>query len=323
MSGVLEELGDELAGAATRWYDDYEVALYAEAIAATAPSEWWESAYAGGPPVGPSKLIRPLYMPGNTSGKPPADDGPDVLAVKRAVWRGGRWQGPASSFDDTYSRAFALGKGGNVIETGLAGFQRQMKIQASGSMGDETYQALRYARVPETLPHAGEPLFDATAVELLQKAAAPPPAPSSDELRSLIAGYLRGCMANEPGWHYEQIRPMTHLGRAPASGGTCDCSSHSTGAYYWAGAPDPNHRGYDGYGYTGTLVDNPRVVSPYKIGDLALYGPSTSATSHVTTCYVAGNDASSRWCSHGSETSPVSVGLLYRSDLLLVVRPKL
>jgi hypothetical protein len=122
---------------------------------------------------------------------------------------------------------------------------------------------------------------------------------------------------------------MTHLGRAPEAGGTCDCSGHSTGAYYWARletelpVPDPNGRGFDGYGYTGTLINNPKASSPYKVGDLALYGPSSSSTSHVTTCYAAGDASSSRWCSHGSEDGPYDVSLHYRSDLLVVVRPPL
>jgi hypothetical protein len=319
--GEFRDLGDGLAGTLTRLADEVEVWTYAAAVDAT-PVQWWEKAYAGGPPVGPSELTRPLYFPGNPSGKPPSSDGPDVLAVKRAVWRGGRWQGPASRFDDTFSKAFALGTGGNVSETGLAGFQRQMKIDDTGQYGDASYQAMRYARVPETFPHAGEPLFDAYAVDLLDQAAHGF-VRSPEEMRKAIADYCRGCIGNEPIWHYAQVRPMTHLGTAPELGGSCDCSSHATGAYFWAEAPDPNHRGYDGYGYTGTLVDNPRVGAPYKIGDLALYGASTGSTEHVITCYVAGNADSSRWCSHGSEAAPYDVTLNYRGDLLCIVRPAL
>lgn len=317
----LPELGDRLAGELTRAHDEDEVAAYASAMAAT-PPEWWEQAYKGGPPVGPSKLIRPLYYSGNPGGHPPSDDGPDIEAVKRAVWRGGRWAGPASRFDRSFSRGFALGVSGNVVDTGLAGFQRQMKIQPTGQLGDETYQALRYARVPETFPNAGEPLFDAYAVDLLEKAAKPKP-PKVDAIRREIADYCLGCIANEPKWHYQQLRPMNSLGRAPGSGGDADCSEHSTAAYFWAGAPDPNKRGYDGYGYTGTLIDNPSASSPYQIGDLAIYGSNAGNTEHVCTCYQAGDSGSSRWCSHGSEAAPYSVKLYYRSDLLRVVRPAL
>ena len=314
--------GDELSGWFTRGHDDDEVAAMTAAVNATPPA-WWEKAYAGGPPVGPSKLIRPLYYPGNASDKEPSEDGPDVIAVKRAVWRGGRWEGPSSRFDAAFSKAFARGVGGNVIETGLAGFQRQMKIQATGQLGDETYQALRYARVPESLPHAGEPLFDAYAVELLEQAASKPPPGDLAARAAALADYCRRTIAAEPLWHYAQVRPIAPLGVPPNEGGTTDCSGHATCAYFWAGAPDPNHRGFDGYGYTGTLVENPKVVAPYQVGDLGIYGESVSNTTHVVTCHQAGNDASALWCSHGSEGAPCAVKLLYRSDLVAVVRPGL
>lgn len=311
--------GDALSGDVTLEADDAEVAEYAQALA-TGPA-WWETAYPGGKPVGPAKLIRALYAPGNPSGKPPSLDGPDVLAVKRAVWRGGRWQGPASRFDSTFSRGFALGAGGNVVDTGLAGFQRQMRIEATGQMGDSTYQALRYAKVPEGLPHAGTALFDATALELLEQAAKPPAPPDTDKVRAAIADYCTRTIEHADAWHYRQARPMTSLGVKPEAGGYNDCSEHATAAYFWSGAPDPNRRGYDGYGYTGTLISNPSTLAPYKVGDLAIYGPSTSSSSHVVTCMVAGSDSSARWCSNGSESSPTSVSLHYRDDLLIVVRP--
>jgi len=151
-------------------------------------SSWWEVAYPGGSPVGPSKLARALYFPGNPSGRPASSDGPDVVAIKRALWRGGRWQGPASSFDDTYSRAFACGKSGNVGESGVAGFQRQSKIEPTGQLGDATYQTMRYARIPAGLSNAGEPLFDAIAVDLLEQSHKAPPAPTLPSLGPMFAG---------------------------------------------------------------------------------------------------------------------------------------
>lgn len=324
----MTDLGDWHSRELTRETDEAEAELYAAAVAST-PAEWWETAYAGGPPVGPSQMVRPLYFHGNTAGQPASEDGADVLAVKRAVWRGGRWAGPSSRFDDTYSRGFALGVGGDVIETGLAGFQRQMRIQATGQMGDETYQALRYARVPETLPHAGEPLFDARAVDLLEQAAAGAVTGVEPVIRAAIADYGWRSISSASGIHYAQVRPIACFGVPPEEGFTTDCSGHATAAYYWARkltgiqVPDPNGRGFDGYGYTGTLLNNPAASLPYAIGDLAIYGPSYSASSHVVTCIRAGNAQTSAWCSHGSEEAPYQVALEYRSDLLEVVRPRL
>jgi peptidoglycan hydrolase-like protein with peptidoglycan-binding domain len=277
-------------------------------------------------------LPRPLYPPDAAPAYTPSKDGKDVIAWKRAVWRGGRWQGPASGFDDAYSNAFAHGKSGNVGETGIAGFQRQMRIQPTGYIGKATANAIRSALVPDVFPHAGEPLLDAAAVNLLeeyvQEQSQPPP-DAADRVRDAIARFCRDSIGAEPAWHYVQQRPMEYLGTPPSSTHHSDCSEHATEAYYWArqqtgiAVPDPNGSGYNGYGYTGTLIDNPKAGSPYKVGDLAIYGASTSSTEHVCTCYVGGDAASSVWCSHGSEAAPYSVALYYRGDLLVVVRPAL
>jgi len=135
-------------------------------------SEWWERAYPGGPMVGPP-LVRPLYPPDAAGqGKNPSPPGDDCLAIKRALWRGGRWQGPASRFDREWSNSIAHGSGPNVVDSGLAGFQRQMGIiPSSGWLGEYTMNAIRSARIPAPLPNAGEPLLDATAIGLLEKAA--------------------------------------------------------------------------------------------------------------------------------------------------------
>jgi hypothetical protein len=246
-------------------------------------------------------------------------DAPDVEALKRGVSRGGRW--PWQAFDDTYSKSFANGKdGGNVGDSGVKGVQRQMGLDVDGQVGPDTFDAIRVSVVPEGLPHAGEPLLDATALKLLKEAAKSPPAPEGGGA-SALAQYARDSCANEPRIHYSQARPMTHLGVPPSQGFTADCSGHATGCYYEAGWPDPNKSGYNGYGWTGTLVNNPKVNSPYQVGDLALDGTSTGNTTHVVTCFVAGDSQSSQWVSHGSEAAPYPVALHYRDDLVCVVRP--
>jgi len=134
---------------------------------------WWENPYPGGPMVGPA-WPRNLYPPDAKPGHTPSSDGPDIIALKRALSRGGRW--PWQPFDDSYSNAVAHGRTGGMVGTsGTAGFQRQMKIQPTGWVGvgpGGTANAVRSARVPPGLPHAGEPLLDATAVDLIEKAVA-------------------------------------------------------------------------------------------------------------------------------------------------------
>ena len=113
-------------------------------------------------------MIRSLYPPDAAGkGKTPSSDGDDVLAIKRAVWRSGHWPGPASNFDTAFSNHFSHGKSGNVSENGLAGLQRQNNMDATGWMGEPTYNLIRSARIPQGLPHAGEPLLDQTAIDLL------------------------------------------------------------------------------------------------------------------------------------------------------------
>jgi hypothetical protein len=293
-------------------------------------SEWWGKPYKGGPMQGPD-LPRPLYPPDAAPAYTPSKDGKDVIAWKRGIWRGGRWQGPASGFDDSYSNGFAHGRSGNVGETGVAGFQRQMRIQPTGFIGKSTANAIRSALVPDGFEHAGEPLLDACAVNLLEEYVQQQQQPTDavERVRDAIAEFCSSSIGAEPVWHYEQHRPMRYLGTPPKNTHNSDCSEHATEAYFWArkqtgiAVPDPNGSGYNGYGYTGTLIDNPKASSPYKVGDLAIYGSSTASTEHVCTCYRAGDASSSAWCSHGSEAAPYSVALHYRSDLLVVVRPPL
>lgn len=301
--------------------------------------QWWQEPYPGGPMVKVPGFPRALYPPDAASqGKKPSPDGPDVIAYKRTISRAGRW--PWGSFDDSYSNAFAHGKpGGNVGNSGVGGVQRQGGIEPdSGWIGEKTFNLLRSIRIPAGLPHAGEPAMDEIAVGLLEDAwqrfQAPPPQASRQDVEEAIVDFLTRSIAANPAWHYSQARPMSNLGWEPEREQSADCSTSSTDAYYWprqvtgVAVPDPNRfadgfGGFDGRGYTGSLVAAPRCSTPYKIGDLGIYGESTSDTSHVVTCYVPGSASSAEWCSHGSESGPYAVELNYRTDLVATVRPGL
>ena len=134
-------------------------------------SGWWETAYKGGPMVKVKGFPRPLYPPdANQHGKKPSSDGPDVLAYKRTVCRAGRWgEWAPSSWDDSYSNAFAHGRGGNVKDSGIAGVQRQQQIDATGWLGERTFNTLRSILVPEG-PNKGQPAMDAYAASLIDQA---------------------------------------------------------------------------------------------------------------------------------------------------------
>lgn len=137
-----------------------------------APTWDYESAYPGGPMVGP-QLPHSSYPPDAAPGHTPTKNSPAHKAYKRGLCRGGRWGvWDPSKWDESFSNAFSHGKtGGQVIDSGIAGFQRQMKIQPTGWVGKGTYNAMRSARIPEGLPNAGQPLFDSVCIDLLDKAA--------------------------------------------------------------------------------------------------------------------------------------------------------
>jgi CHAP domain len=131
-------------------------------------TDWWEEGYPGGPMVTVKGFPRCVYPP-DAPDKPVSSDGPDVVAYKRTVSRAGRW--PWGTFDSTFSNGFSHGKaGGNVGESGVAGVQRQAHLDATGWIGEKTFNLLRSIRIPEGLPNAGQPAMDATAVNQINQA---------------------------------------------------------------------------------------------------------------------------------------------------------
>ena len=132
------------------------------------PPAWSEKGYPGGPMVAVKGFPRPMYPPdAKGQGKTPSKDGPDTIAYKRTVSRAGRWTW--QKFDDSYSDNFAHGKN-ELTDSGVAGMQTQQKIDATGWIGEKTFNSLRSIRIPEGLPHAGEPAMDATAANLINDA---------------------------------------------------------------------------------------------------------------------------------------------------------
>lgn len=106
--------------------------------------------------------------------------------------------------------------------------------------------------------------------------------------------------------HYAEIRPIPltayrdhHL---PL---TTDCSGFATACYYAAGAPDPNANGYDGEGYTGTLLGHLPAIpqSDAQPGDLIVFGAYPGK--HVVVIVGTGIGRSNpSVVSHGTEAGP-------------------
>lgn len=73
---------------------------------------------------------------------------------------------------------------------------------------------------------------------------------------------------------YLRMRCITDRIRPPRVPRWFDCSSACTWYRWVAGLPDPNGRGYDGYGFTGTMLEHGERVSSPRPGDMTFYrGP--------------------------------------------------
>jgi hypothetical protein len=128
-------------------------------------TEWYEKPYPTNPKPPKVSLPRTLYCPAHGEG---FYSGQDVTAYKRAVSRLGRWPWDPDGWDDGYSDSFALGKGGNVKDTGVKGVQRQSGLDQSGVFGPHTFEILRTALIPKELANGGQPAFDSVALNLLK-----------------------------------------------------------------------------------------------------------------------------------------------------------
>lgn len=120
----------------------------------------------------------------------------------------------------------------------------------------------------------------------------------------------------EPKVHYRQVRPMSTrsiddvtelLARLKSPGGvTMDCSESVTLLCRLAGLHDPNGLGYNGTGYTGTLLEHlTHYHDPLRanVGGLVVFGPGTGE--HV--CMVRRTGADPLLFSHGQEAGPLLV----------------
>ena len=122
------------------------------------------------------------------------------------------------------------------------------------------------------------------------------------EIRNGIVAAARWGIRNEPRIHYGQIRPIPLSRTLPL---TTDCSGFATLCYFLAGAPDPNGNGYDGRGYTGTLLERMESIPPLAVreGDLVVWG--TFPGHHCAVVLEPGDDP--LLCSHGQERGPLAI----------------
>jgi cell wall-associated NlpC family hydrolase len=123
--------------------------------------------------------------------------------------------------------------------------------------------------------------------------------------RARVVAVARWGAAHQPSIHYAETRPipLPPAGTLPALPLTTDCSGFATVCFRAAGAPDPNGHGYDGQGFTGTLLTHGRRVSTPQPGDVVVYGPRPGH--HAAVVVKAGRDPLT--VSHGSEAGPLYI----------------
>lgn len=116
--------------------------------------------------------------------------------------------------------------------------------------------------------------------------------------------------------HYSQARPAPMSEAAFELHGS-DCSGVAILCYKLASLPDPNGTGYNGYGYTGSLIRRGKHVDFWQKepGDLVFYGPHAGDSTHVTIYLGDGKVAS-----HGHEGGPFNYDIDYRGDRIEIRR---
>jgi len=190
--------------------------------------------------------------------------GKDVIAHKRALSR---------ARPDIYPWHVFSPYAGEYFLNAIVRWKKSRGLGKTRKLGLHAHDVLERTHAKN---HPTEWAFDSRAIKLAKDywdAVTKTP----DELvrdRIVAAGFF--WYAHRWNIAYSQYRPMP-LGRPPFVPFRIDCSGFTTICYYAGGAPDPNGRGYDHLGYTGTLMDHgSRVnhISDLLPGDMVFYGYS-------------------------------------------------
>jgi hypothetical protein len=189
--------------------------------------------------------------------------GRDVIAHKIALSRWNPTLYPWTGFTEFF---------GGELETTVKKFQIAKGLKADGIIGPATHEKLELAKNKD-----GEPVFDARSIELAKNFCTEYEATPEKRMREAIVAAAMYWYSKRYQIPYSQYRPF-QLGRPPWVPSRWDCSGFVTACYYAAKAPDPNGRGYDGQGYTGTLMNRgtKATYSNIKLGDLIFYYRTTS-----------------------------------------------
>jgi len=188
--------------------------------------------------------------------------GDDVIAHKRAVSRVNPNAYPWREFTPYY---------GEYFEKAVKVVQRAHGITASGRIGKPTHELLERLHAKE---HPTQPAFGKYEQKQCADFCAAYEKTPDEVIRDAIVAAGFYWYSHRITIAYSQARPM-QLGKPPWVPSRWDCSGFVTSCHYAGGAPDPNGRGYDHEGYTGTLMSTGHAVSVVGMlepGDLIFYG---------------------------------------------------
>lgn len=227
------------------------------------------------------------------------------------VWRPGSKGVPVAVVQRTlralgYTKVVAKGKWGFFTTRAVKDFQKRMGLPVSGVYGLHTHQRLK--------GHMAEPdrrLLRAYVARVARARAAAARAVKVVRIQVDSAVMLNRAAAI----HYTQgphRMDGVRYRQDPTTIRYGDCSAMATYLDWRAGLPDPNGRGYDGEGYTGTLCQHGRAVPLAQAapGDKVFYGDGAPWGHVATVIGGAGSGASA--FSHGSESGPKHVEVDYR-----------
>jgi peptidoglycan hydrolase-like protein with peptidoglycan-binding domain len=123
------------------------------------------------------------------------------------------------------------------------------------------------------------------------------------DARNDIVKWAKWGVENHGRFNYTEGPQRMAQVRGPGTGAIfADCSAFVTYCYSWAGVSDPNGLGYNGTGYTGTLLAHgtPITLAQVQPGDVIVYGPGTGW--HTALIVEAGPDPLT--VSHGQQGDP-------------------
>lgn len=222
------------------------------------------------------------------------DRGPDVLALQQALHK-------ALGKKALNNK---LGVYGSLTVRDVALFKRGWTSQFDGHIAG----ALVWTHIAQYLGHAQRRLLaKAHSLELAEQTQT-----REQAVRRAIVAEAYWGLANNGLFTYRQYRPMVVNLHDESAFERTDCSAFVTGCYHGGGAPDPNGRGFDGQGYTGTLWSRGTAIASPGPSDLAFYGNMGASFGFVPS-HVALVWKSSRVISFGH--TPISeYPLRYRTD---------